>query len=428
MKTGIILTLAFVSQTLLAQVVGKCDPATDLTKNASQIKAVSCEEINNQGQCKEGSTVDVNAMRKIIESQLSRSESPERIAELKRNWRSAVKDSPWLEKFYGPMGGYEVQNKLAPVPLMDWFSDPAFAENAKSKEEYKKAFVEKYIEFGKKMDCQPTFRGGANYIEPHPTIKEFRADKMGREQREFKLREMRKELAEPKNVQAAKDNLQKISDESLNTFFICNSKPELEARTTVAQKFKPCAGNFKKNFENNKFDMSASEVKQVLNTPEAQELTACINERLSQGAKLHHVSINSSASALNNTGDAEKRFCKKGFLGLSQARAEAAKNKILPALFAKAGQGGFDINKVQVDINAAGENGDGTSGACPYETKAGREILKPKYSTPAGQKELEDSKYVKVQVTFEDSSKKVSDSVPTYQPMYRCKKIEFKCE
>lgn len=425
MKTAFILSLIFVCKPVLAQTVGKCDPATNLTQYANQMKSVTCEDINNQGQCKEGAKVDVNAMKKIIEGQLNVTSDPKRLEDLKRNWNSYIKANPWAEKFYGPRYS---SSKLPPEPILNWFADPSFAAEAKSAEEYKKAFVEKYVEFGRKMDCQPTFKGGANYIEPHPTIKEFSAEKMGREQREFKLREMRKEMVDPKNVQAVQEHLKKISNDSATSFFICNSKAELEARTTVSQKYKPCSGNFKKNFENNKFDISPSEVKQILNTPEAQELTACINERLSQGAQLHHININSSASALNNTGEAEKRFCKKGFLGLSQARAEAAKNKILPELFAKAGKSGFDINKVKVDINAGGENGDGTSGACPYETKGGREFLKAKYSSPAGQKELEDSKYVKVQVTFEDNSKKVSDSIPTYQPMYRCKKIEFKCE
>lgn len=426
MKTAIFLGVLFVTQSLFAQAPAKCEPNGSLTRNASEIKAVSCEEINRNGQCKEATPVDTNAMRKIIEGQLSFTTDPKRVEDLKRNWSSFVKGNPWAEKFYGPRSNSE--SRLPAVPILNWFADPAFAENAKSSEEYKKAFVDNYVAFGQKMDCQPTFRASDKYIESHPTIEHFNADKMGKEQREFKLRNMRKEMADPKNVQALQERLKKISDESLDTFLICSSKPELEARTTVSMKYQPCAGNFKKNFENNKYDISSTELKKLLETAEAKEVSACINQRLAQGAKLHHISINSSASSLNNTGEAESRFCKKGFLGLSEARAETAKNKILPALFAKAGQAGFDPSKVKVDINAAGSNGDGTSGDCPYETKAGREVLKSRYASKAGQAELEDSKYVKVQVTFEDGTKKVSDSIPTYQPMYRCKKIEFKCE
>jgi hypothetical protein len=428
MKTAIFLSVLLVSNSVFAQAAAKCDPTVDLTRNAKQIKAVSCEEINKNGQCKEAPPVDTNAMRKIIEGQLNLSTDPAHLNGLKTSFDQYVKLNPWAEKFYAPRISDDRQRKSTPVPLLEWFSDPAFAELAKSKEDYKKAFIEKYVAFGQKMDCKPTFRGTSNYIESHPTIKEFSADKIGREQREFKLREMRKEMADPVNVQAVKEHMQKIADESLDSFFVCSTRPELEARTTVSQRFKPCAGNFKKNFENNKFDVSSADLKKLLETAEAKEVTECINERLSQGAKLHHISINSSASSLNNTGEAETRFCKKGFLGLSQARAETAKNKILPALFAKAGQPGFDASQVKIEINASGANGDGTSGGCPYETKGGREVLKARYTSKPGQAELEDSKYVKVQVTFEDNTKKVSDNIPTYQPMFRCKKIEFKCE
>ena len=426
MKTALFFVILFLSNSLFAQAAAKCDPKTDLTRNANDIKAVSCEEINRSGQCKETVKVEANAMRKIIEGQLNFTTDPKRVEDLKRNWNSFVKANSWAEKFYGPR--FNSESRLPAVPILEWFADKSFAENAKSTEEYKKAFIEKYVAFGQKMDCQPTFKGGSNYIEAHPTIKQFNADKMGKEQREFNLRNIRKEMADPKNIQAAQGHLKKISDESADSFYICSSKPELEGRTTVAQKYQPCAGNFKKNFENNKFDVNTSELNKLLDTPEAKEVSACINQRLAQGAKLHHINISSSASSLNNTGEAEARFCKKGFLGLSQARAETAKNKILPALFAKAGHAGFDASKVKIDINAGGANGDGTSGDCPYETKAGKEVLKAKFISKAGQAELENSKYVKVQVTFEDSSKKVSDHIPTYQPMFRCKKIEFKCE
>lgn len=428
MKKLILFSLIFSSQMVLAEAVLNCSPLNDLSDNVQNIQDVNCEEINKNGQCKEAPPVDKEAMKKKIEGLLNFTTDPARMHGLKTAFDQYLKSNPWAQKFYAPRNNYDRERRTAPVPILDWFADPAFAELAKTPDEYKKGFIEKYASFAEKMDCTPTFKASSNYVESHPTIEEFRADKMGREQREFKLRNMRKDMADPKNVQALKERLQKIADESPNAFYICSTKPELEARTIVANRIQPCAGNFKKNFANNKFDVSTAELGKLLATPEAKEVSECIKDRLAKGAKLHHVSINSSASSLNNTGEAASRFCKKGFLGLSQARAETAKTKILPALFSQAGQTGFDISTAKVDINAAGANGDGTTGACVYEMKNGKEVLKPYYNTKAGQAELEDSKYVKVQVTFEDNTKKVSDSIPTFQPMYRCKKIEFKCE
>lgn len=434
MKKLIFFSLIFVSQMVLADAALNCSPLNDLDENVQNIQDVNCEEINKNGQCREAAPVDENALKNRITGLLNISEDPKKIEAATRNWSSFVSYNQWAPKMYAERSQYELQEKLPPTPILDWFSDKKFAETAKSKEEYKKAFIDKYVAFAKQMDCTPTFKASDNFIEVHPVIKGFTAEKMGREEKEARIRQLKAEINDPKNVQAVNDHMKKISDASADKFFICHNKPDVDAygnppaRLTVANRFQPCAGNFKKNFDNNKYDVSQPELSKLLGTPEADELSKCIKDRMAQGAKIHHVSINASASSLNNTGDAEKRFCKKGFKALSEARAETAKNKILPGLFEKAGQGGFDLSKAKVEMSAGGANGDGTSGPCVYETKNGKEVLKPYYNTKAGQEELDENRFVKVHVTFEDTSKKVNDSIPKYQPMYRCKKIEFKCE
>lgn len=411
-----------------------CSPLNDMQDNLNDVQNVNCADIDKKGQCKAAPPVDENELKNKITRLITISEDPKKIEQAQRNWRSFTSQNPWAVKMYAEMSQYEIQEKLPPTPIMDWFSDPKFSEGAKSKDEYKKAFIEKYVAFAKKMDCTPTFKASNNYMEPHPTIQGFSAEKMGREERDVRLRKLNEELKDPKNVQAVKDRMKQISDESPDRFYLCHDKPDLEghgtvpARYTIANRFQPCAGNFKKNFANNKFDVSPPEMSKLLATPEADELSKCIKDRMAQGAKIHHISINASASSLNNTGDAEKRFCKKGFLGLSEARAETAKNKILPGLFEKAGYGDFDLSTANVEVNAKGANGDGTSGPCVYEMKNGKEVLKPYYTTKAGQEELDENRFVKVHVTFEDTSKKVDERIPKYQPMYRCKKIDFKCD
>ncbi|MCM2352403.1 MAG: hypothetical protein NDI63_02225 [Pseudobdellovibrio sp.] len=434
MKRLILLNIVFSAQFVLADSVLKCSPLNELGENIQNVQDVNCEQINKEGQCKEAPPIDANALRNKITRLLDLSVDPVKMESAARNWSNFVKQNPWAPKMYAERSQYEVQEKLPPIPIMDWFSDVKFADGVKSKEEYKKAFIDKYVAFAQKMDCSPTFRASDNYVEPHPTVKGFSAEKMGRDEKEMRLRKLKEEMNDPKNVQAVKDRMKKISDESADRFYICRDKPDLDSngqvpgRFAVANRFQPCAGNFKKNFANNKYDVSQPELGKLLATPEADELSKCIKERMAQGAKVHHISINASASSLNNTGDAEKRFCKKGFLGLSEARAETAKSKILPGLFEKAGQGGFDLSKAKIEVSAQGANGDGTSGPCVYETKNGKEVLKPYYNTKAGQEELDENRYVNVQVTFEDTTKKINDNIPKYEPMYRCKKIEFKCE
>lgn len=414
--------------------VTKCEPVNELIKNAHQTKAVACEEINKNGQCKEAPAVDPNAMKKRIENYLKVSEDPQYIERMRTNWDLQIKYNPQFEKFYAERDSIDKKNQRPPVPLMKWFSDPIFSEFAKGHEDYKKAFIEKYVAYSQKYDCVPTFDRGSIDLEPHPAIKSFSSEKMGSNQILRRLDQMKTEMQDPKNIQALNDHMKKMGDQSLDRFYICTTRSEVDGSgyvrglVTQSQRSMPCAGNFKKNFLNNKHDVSPSELSNLLNSQEAQAVSACIKERLAQGAKVHHISITSSASSLNNTGDSAIRFCKKGFLGLSTARAETARDKILPGLFKQAGQMQLDMSQVKIDINPNGSNGDGTSGDCPYIYKNGQEILKPYYNTKTGQEELDQSRYVKIQVTFEDNSKKINDSVTTYQPMYRCKKIELKCE
>lgn len=421
MKKLIFLSAFFMAQVVSAQ-ADKCSLRND------QIPKPDCQMIDQAGQCKEAPPVDENALRNKISGLIKISEDPERIKRLTTNWTNETRLNPWQVKMYAERTQYEIQEKLPPMPILDYFSDPKFAPSAKSKEVYKEAFINKYIDFAKKMDCSPTFKLSDNYVEPHPTLKGFTAENMGREEREFRLRNLRADMAKPENVKAVQDRMKQISDESPSRMLICSEKPELDARYKVAERFQPCAGNFKKNFENNKYEVPQTDLAKLMASPEADDLSKCIKDRLAQGAKLHHISINSSASSLNNTGDAEKKFCKKGFANLSAARAQSARNQILPGLFEKAGYSGFDLAKANVQINSNGANGDGTSGPCVYETKNGKEVLKPYYSTKAGKEELDENRYVKVQVTFEDTTKKANENIPIYQPMYRCKKIDFKCE
>lgn len=424
MKKLIFLSVIFISQIVFAQNAANCN----MLNPPNQAQQQNCETINKLGECKEAAPVDENAIRNRLMNLFKISEDPKTIERLARNWPGEIKNNPYLARMYPQREDYENQQKLAPTPIMDWMSSPKYQSQAKSKAELQEGFIQKYIDYAKKMDCTPTFYASDRYFRYHPTVKGFSTQGMSRDEKDYKLKKLNEEVNKPENVQAAKDFLKKIADASPNEQFICSDRVILEPTYTVGQNYEPCAGNFKKNFENNKYEIPDADLSKLLATPEASSLSACIKDRLAKGAKLHHVSIDSSASSLNNTGDAAKRFCKKGFLGLSEARAETARKQIVPKLFSDAGMGPDDINAIKIDVNAKGANGDGTSGPCVYETKNGKEVLKAKYNTKAGQAELDENRYVKVQVTFEEAGVTKKDNIAHYNPRFNCRKVVFKCQ
>jgi hypothetical protein len=399
------------------------------TNEGQKVQNANCDIINENVQCKDAPPVDEAALRNKITGMINRSEDPKLVANLAQNWKNYTASNPWITKMYAKRNAEEVQRGTAPKPILDWFSDKNFAELAKDKNVYKEAFIKKYVDFAKDMDCTPTFTAGDSWVERHPSIEPVYVEKMGRDERNIRSRKMQEDLKSEANVNALKARMQEISDKSTDSLFICNnSKPDLSLRQSVENRFPPCAGNFKKNFPNNKYDVNPTELDALLSTPESEELATCIKDRLAKGAKVHHISIKASASSLNNTGEAEQLFCKKGFLGLSEARAATAKTKILPGVFNKVGAPGFDLSKVDVQVDATGANGDGSSGKCPYETKNGKEVLKARYKSKEGEAELEASRYVKMSVTFEESTQRAADTRLVLQPHYYCKKITFKCE
>ena len=215
--------------------------------------------------------------------------------------------------------------------------------------------------------------------------------------------------------------------QSVSTVQTCSTKPSLTGKVTVAKVSEPCAGNFQKNFKDNQFTLKPGELENLLEKPESFELSKCIEDRLKNGAEIDHISITSSASALDNGGEAAAKFCEKGFLGLSKARREIAEMEILPGLMDKAGHGNLDI-KGKIKRNSEGEHGDGTSGECPYDYKNGKDELKALYKTDAGRATLDQNRYVKIHITFNGTVKSEVDKFTTYQPLYSCRRVIFSCK
>lgn len=273
----------------------------------------------------------------------------------------------------------------------------------------KEFIVDKYIKYAERFNCDPIVKTSYTY-QLYPWNSKFRTE----EEFEYSIDQ----------EQFKKDRDQYFSrmNSSPNNEIICDPVAgAIEKRTPREVIYPPCAGNVSGFFKDNEW--TSSTLDNNLESPAANELASCIKDRISKGGVIDKIIIESSASALNNSGEAAKRFCKKGFKDLSRARAETARDKIVPKLFAKAGA---NAQGLTVDVFPGGSNNDGTSGPCPYELKEGKEVLKKEYLTAEGKKSLDDHKYVKVNVAFKEVHKPTSGEY-FFTQKYNCRQFKFEC-
>jgi hypothetical protein len=202
------------------------------------------------------------------------------------------------------------------------------------------------------------------------------------------------------------------------TGFACSGKPQIVTYTGTIPLTSSCAGSFTHLFKDNVWTIAREATR---SDPKLKELNNCVQKMKAKGLKMTGVIINSSSSQLNNTGNASKKFCSKGFSELSQARGNAAKELITKGM-------GFKVEPSKVKINFRGRNGNGTSGACPYKVANGKEVLKPEFRQGgAKRKVLDSSKYVKVTISFQPSAGPIKKIQKCHKIKYNCSSLKYKC-
>lgn len=399
MKKLIILSLVLFSFNLIAD-EELCEQATG--DQVDQLAEQNCDLVNKAATCAQ-ETPDPDAIRKSITARLERSYTDQ--ANMKKIW-SSYKGTAWNQFFdFNP----KVKDDV-PQHLLDWFTNDGKA--TVTNEDLKKSIIDEYVKFSQKNDCNPI-------IKHQNTSRKF-------PQKDFdKESDLRAAMNAP-NYQEEKDKFfRELNTRALERGTYCESGyADTRPFHYVAQEFPPCSGSVSGLYKDNVW--SSSSLDSNLASKATTELSACIKDAVARGAKIHHISVVSSASALNNTGAAAKKFCKKGFLELSKARAEAAKEKVLPQLFSSSGLNAESYQS-KIIVNYDGSNGDGTSGPCPYVMKNGVEVLKPEFKTADGKKALDDAKFVNLQVTFEAQTKGVKDNQTHYGASYACRHIRFEC-
>jgi hypothetical protein len=189
-------------------------------------------------------------------------------------------------------------------------------------------------------------------------------------------------------------------------------KPILNSQV-VAVEIPPCRIDLKSLFPDNRSVLTEEQVRKIVAHVQGH---ACYQQYLRNGLALRKVEIQSSSSLLANTGAAAN----KSFLQLSEERADEIESKIVRAIVDPS-----ILNRVQYEKNAHGQNGDGTSGSCPYAYDARRgNWLRKTFPTAA---QLEASKRTELNFYFSEQVKTVESAAHADLMALSCKRVQFYC-
>lgn len=408
---------------------------TALTNLSSDVRQVECSEVDRINSCAEVRTVDLDrraqflasltALDEAYKSQNGRLSFKKTSNDLNRDIREQLgQEAVYATRIASDqrVGPTELKaNEYHRVPNQSTVTVNSHYHNYLKRSgneakfaELKENFVDDYMEFGVEFECQrgvqlettSTIVTIGNEIEKNSGMQscETRED-------EYR-RKMRAKQDDFKNYFANKFTGEKGLEYGLS----CSDDIQVRSFSTVAYERRSCAGRFEQLFKDNEWDMDLSSLE---GDEKYQEFKACIEKMQAEGFKLTNVSISASASQLNNSGEAARQFCRKGFKELSQARANSARNLLASE---------FSIPEDKMNTYTNGENGNGSSGACPYKMVNGQEVLKPEFANgkPA-RKELDDAKYVKVSANFEPKQMPAQREKSCYTAYISCSKVVYKC-
>ncbi|MBL7663752.1 MAG: hypothetical protein JNM93_01370 [Bacteriovoracaceae bacterium] len=209
---------------------------------------------------------------------------------------------------------------------------------------------------------------------------------------------------------------------------ICEKKPMLKTLTTTESTnppstLKKCSVNLGHHFKNNVWLIEKTTINNILNNDSFKELQKCVEA--SNTKQVNKIYIESSSNLFKNGYPANDAFCERGFLGLSKARAESAKELVPPILSALKLE---NVSTDKITLSYTGSNGDGTSGPCPYSGESTQKKLDSEDT-----KALEDAKHVNI--VIELGNEKAQEQKPSYSkevehtdvPTHRCIDISFTC-
>ena len=204
------------------------------------------------------------------------------------------------------------------------------------------------------------------------------------------------------------------NDENLT---YCANHPISRVDTVVAVVHQPCVFEISKNLPDNEYRVEKY-IEEIKKSKNFEEGLRCLEGKMNY---LSHITVLASSNALNNT---TPEFCKKDFLGLSKARAERARDTILPLIL----QG--KEKDIEVELNYTGHNGNGTTGPCPYHQRPdGREEMIPGFQKdPEMQTSLAKGKYLVIRFEFDGKHERKINEPYQVDHMVPCGHITLSCK
>lgn len=374
-----------------------------------KLSAENCKTINELNKCVERK-IDPDALKKKITSKLNAAEkNKEHFIKRIKEKRSTQFGNLFSE--YGARGNYEF--------LFDTLKR---LDSSVDTEKLKGQIIDKYLGFAEKNDCNPRIQV-SNIWRICPARLKVKGNKYNH------IEEFKKLIALPENEEERVSCLShNRGEEGVKHLMICNNKPIMKPRKNAYRIAGACAGNFIQNFKDNAW--SIPEFSDLLSSGKLdQGLLNCLKKKIAEGAKIDKISIRSSSNQLNNTGEAAKRFCKKGFKALSEARATYAKEELVPDLLKEAGVDLKTISEEAFRLNSNGDNGNGTSGPCPYKYNANnKEYMDSSFGKSGNNRsEIEKGKYLKISISFKEQRTKLHNQEYVVKGRHHCKRINFKC-
>jgi hypothetical protein len=406
--SGSLLYLFLIGSTHAFQKEACPNPDLVVSPQVEEMDKQNCEKINLLNRCKERK-VDPDALKKRITARLNGAEANgEKIIKLIKEKRRVSTKNLFVETAGSP--GYSF--------LFDVLSglDPELDRVA-----LKERVIAGYLKFAEKNDCTPV-------VNSHAIWRICPAKLKVEGNRPTDERLIRQKLKDPLVEQ---ERLKCLSssrgDNGIKRLQICSTNPVIQSRIPTHRRHPACAGNFIQNFKDNKWDIA--NIDELLSSGAlGEELLKCMKQRIKEGAKIKTISIRSSSNLLNNTAGAAKRFCKKGFKALSEARSDYAKQDLVPLILKAAGMENPVLTEAQFKVNSFGDNKDGTSGPCPYQYKDGVESLKPEFRKGGSRRaEIEKGKYLKVSISFEEKVTPLHNQKYHFKVRHRCRRVIFKC-
>lgn len=321
--------------------------------------------------------------------------------------------------------------------LINQLYTTAVAEDPKlNKEKFESMIKERLVDFVKIRKCEPAF-GRSQYTLDFDDIGGAIKYNHVKEMQKSKS-EVSKLLNENSFKQKANEKIREHNKENFYNFLekanfqddakmvltsYCTKNLSISAPAPTQYPIPNCKSSISKYFVDNKAELRADLLGDL--EKDRNDLIKCIKDNEQAGYKISKINIKSSANQLRNTSSLEDikngvGFCGFDFLGLSTARANYAKDKILPNL--------ISLDGAQIKIDPNGKNGNGSSGPCPYDKNGN--LLKE--FTGAGKNKLEEYKATDIEVEFEATQRKKTQADDRINGITRvrssCASIRIKCK